>query len=97
MFKIWLQIEQMDENGEPDSEPVDPIDVGEFHDLDDAEEFIDRVLRMGDEPPVEAVSRDARGSCPTLPQPTPGPAHSKLDEQDSTEDHAEETRARPRP
>ena len=118
MFRIWLQVEELDEDGEPDGEPVDPIDVADFHDLDEAEEFIDRVVRLGDEPrdgvvlqphhapgqedqsrhPLRGTANsEPRGSRTTLPQPTPGSAHSALDEQDSAEGPAEEIRPHPRP
>ncbi len=92
MYKIWLQIEEMDEDGEPSGDRMEPIDVVNFHDLADAEAFIDRVLRIDDEPPDAVESATVTVPCLTLPRPTPGTAHSEPDEQDSAEHPARESR-----
>lgn len=68
MFRIWLQVEKFDEDGEPDGEPVDPIEVADFRDLGDAEDFIDRVVRLGAEP-----------CCGTELPPHPSPGHQSQD------------------
>ena len=97
MFKVWMQVEEINEDGDPDGEAADPIDVAAFHDLADAEDFIDRVLCLSDERRVAAVRKEGRGSCPVLPKPTPDTAQSNTYEQDSAEDCAEEIGPRRRP
>lgn len=62
MFRVWLHVEELDEDGEPDGEPLDPIDIADFDDLGEAEIFIDRLLTV-----CEGVS----GLSATPPLPTP--------------------------
>ena len=69
MFRIWLQVEELDEDGEPAGEPVDPIDVADFEDLGAAEDLIDRIVTMCEGPSAEAASSLRSSLGPGAPVP----------------------------
>jgi hypothetical protein len=49
MFKVWLHIEEIDTDGEQHGEPAEPVDLGSFARLEDAEAVLERLLDVREE------------------------------------------------
>lgn len=43
-FKIWMQIEELDENGEHKGNATEDIEVGQYDDMKSAQEALDKII-----------------------------------------------------
>ncbi len=46
MYRLWIHLEELDEGGEPVGEPLEPLDLGDFADLAEAEDLLSRVADL---------------------------------------------------
>lgn len=44
MFKIWIHIEEIDSHGESEGDAIEPVELGEFKRLEDAEARLERAI-----------------------------------------------------
>lgn len=66
-YKVWLHIEEIDEDGDPtEDEPTMPEQLGEYDALDEAQAVIDAVMSDTDAGPRPSAPEESEGHAPAL-------------------------------